>query len=279
MHYIHKRAAIRHALLILPAVALGVLAMVSGGVSSLLWGQQLAAWLLLSLLIMPLRRPAGRIPDIAWQVILCAVPALSLLGTDAGGAKRWLDLGVFNINATMLTLPALLVVLHRAKQPHIALLAAAFVLCLQPDLSQLTALILAALPVLWLHRKKLPLTIISIIVLCALEIRCVGIRVTPEPIAYCEGILDMLGGISPLLAAAGCAALAAVPVCLLYRAVRHRQSSFVSLAVYYAASMLFVLSGEYPVPFMGFGLSPIAGYCLAYVCTKGKTSESNEDTD
>ena len=30
--------------------------------------------------------------------------------------------------------------------------------------------------------------------------------------------------------------------------------------------LLFVLTGAYPVPFMGFGLSPIAGYYLAHAC-------------
>ena len=38
-------------------------------------------------------------------------------------------------------------------------------------------------------------------------------------------------------------------------------------SVLLAALLMFVLSGEYPVPFMGFGLSPIAGYYLVKICS------------
>ena len=56
----------------------------------------------------------------------------SLLGAGAGGAKRWVNLVVFNVNAAMLVLPALLVLLDGMRHVWLLLFASA-VLCIQPD--------------------------------------------------------------------------------------------------------------------------------------------------
>ena len=58
-------------------------------------------------------------------------------------------------------------------------------------------------------------------------------------------------------------ALAAVPAFWGWRFFRERKVWMLSLAVYQAVMILFGLSGQYPIPFMGFGLSPIVGYGLA----------------
>lgn len=261
------RELIFAALLILPSVALGVLAMLHGGVSPMLWGQQAAAWALLALAVWPLRRVIGRTSPAVGCVLLGAVLALSLLGEEVGGARRWLDLGIFQMNAAMLVLPALLVFATRLKYPHAVLLGTAVVLSFQPDLSQLTAFAAAAMLVVWKREKKPLWRGVCAALLIMLIVRCAYAPVGLEPVAHCEGILTMLGDVSAVALAAGLAALAAIPAIGVYGFVRSGKLHFLCLAVYYAASMLFGLFGEYPVPFMGFGLSPIAGYWLAYVCS------------
>lgn len=261
-----QRRLLGAAVLILPAVALGVIAMIVGGVSPMLWGQQIAAWALFALLAGLLRRVGVRIPETVGCVVLLAVLALSLMGESVGGARRWLDLGLFQVNAAMLVLPALLVLAMRLKYPHAVVLGAAVVLSVQPDLLQLTAFAAAAIPLLWVREKKPLWRGACVALLLALMVRCMYMPVTLEPVAYCEGILAMLGDISWLLMAAGVAALAVIPAMCAYGFSRSPKTHLLSLAIYYAVSMLFVLSGEYPAPFMGFGLSPIVGYWLAYVC-------------
>lgn len=257
---------IRCALLILPAIMLGVWAMIRNGVSPILWGQQIAAWLLFSLLSVPLRSAAKRISATACSILFLVALSATLLQPALGGVRRWLDLGILSVNAAMLVLPVLLSVLPRVKYPHPLLLAAAAVLALQPDLSQLTALCAAALPLLWLHRHKRLWTLGSLIALTALVLRCICTPTALEPVSYSENILVMLGSVSWRLQVIGCITLAAIPACFAFLFANRRQSHHLSLALYYAASMLFALTGEYPVPFMGFALSPIAGYFLAYIC-------------
>jgi hypothetical protein len=252
------------ALIILPAVVLGMVAMIVGGISSVLWGQQVIAFAVFALLGL-LRRAVRRIPSIVWISVLLAGLVSTLFFPAVGGAKRWLDLGLLNVNVAMLALPALLLLVSNMKRSHLFVLLVAAVLCLQPDLSQLAAFSLGVLPILWKWRKNVCWTIASLVLLMLFAIRCINTPVELESIAYCEGILRMVGEISPLLMIAGGIALALIPVYFIYRFSKTGSTVMLGLAIYYAVTILFSITGEYPVPFMGFGLSPIAGYFLAYL--------------
>ena len=254
-------------LLILPAVALGVLAMIHGGVSPALWGQQMAAWALLALTVRPLRRVAGRISDGVWSAALLLLLAASLFGQAVAGARRWVNLMVFHANAAQLVLPALIVLQCRGKWSYPVLLGAATVLSLQPDLSQLAALGAAVLVTAPSRSEKKLWKAGALVLLGLLVVFCLRTPIVIEQVAYCEGILGMLGDISWLLAAAGGVSLGLIPTFFGYRFCRQGDKQALALAAYYAVSMLFALSGAYPVPFMGFGLSPIAGYYLVCICT------------
>ena len=270
-----RRQGIVFALAILPAIALGVSAMVYTGVSPVLWGQQIAAYAVFAVCAVLLRRAARRVPDALLAAVLLAFLAVSLFGAGAGGAKRWVKLALFNVNAAQLVIPALLVMLFRMRKPEIPLLCAAAVLCVQPDFSQLAALTAAALPVLWGKRKALPALLYAALLL-VLAALCARIPVTIEPVPYCEGVLSLLGAQSPALFVSGAAALALIPGFWAYRFLKTKNCRMLSLAVYYTAVILFGLTGEYPVPFMGFGLSPVAGWWLAGLVMTADAGKSTE---
>ena len=83
------RKLLPSALLILPAVALGVMAMIQHGISPLLWGQQLAAWAALALLAQMLWRVC--ISSGFGSLLMLLVLAASLLGEEVGKAvAEWL---------------------------------------------------------------------------------------------------------------------------------------------------------------------------------------------
>ena len=259
-----RRASAFDAVIIFPAVVLGLIAMAAEGVSAALWLQQAAAFVIFTMLGL-ISRSVQRKHILIWVSVCAAALSATLFFPAVGGAKRWLDLGIFNVNAGMLLLPSLLVMISGLKCMYPALIFIAAVLCVQPDFSQLTAFSLGVLPVLWLRRNHVGWLMASLIFLGACLIRCAGIPVELEPAAYCEGILAMLHNLSPLMRVSGWLALALIPVCFLVRFFRRREAGELCLAIYYAVVILFSVTGEYPVPFMGFGLSPIAGYWLMRV--------------
>lgn len=249
---------------ILPAIALGILAMIADGVSPLLWGQQAVAFVVCALLGL-LRRSAQKVPCLVWTAVCLSALAVTLFFPAVGGVRRWLDLGIFNVNAGMLVLPALLVLLSGMRCAYPALLFGAAVLCFQPDFSQLTAFSLGALPVLWRKGKPAVWSAVSMVFLAACLLYCAGVPTALEPAAHSEGILALLSNLSPLMRVAGWLALALIPGYFVRRFLERGSSSALCLAIYYATVILFSLTGQYPVPFMGFGLSPIVGYYLAHL--------------
>lgn len=64
-------AVLHDALIILPAVVLGMIAMIIGGVSPVIWCQQAAAFAVFALLGL-LRRAVRRVPSIVWLLVLLA---------------------------------------------------------------------------------------------------------------------------------------------------------------------------------------------------------------
>lgn len=247
-----------------PAVLLGVGAMAYHGEPLMLWGQQAAALAVFAALAVLLRRVVKKVNFTVWSTILLLLLAATLLGTETGGAKRWVNLRVIHVNAALLVLPALLLLAGDMKRPWAALLFSGAVVCLQPDTSQMAALFAAALPILWKHRRNVLLSAVSLALLAAGVIKCLLTPVSLEPVLYCEGILSMLGGISPALQIVGWLALTLIPGFMAYAYMKKREPQLLSLLLYYSVTLLFTLQGTYPVPLMGFGVSPVAGYYLAY---------------
>ena len=270
-----KEAITKTALVILPAVLLGVFAMIAGHEPPVRWGLQIAAWLLFALAAWLLRRFAVRVPAYIWGILFLILQAATLFGHGADGVRRWLDLGMISINASMLVLPALLVVLCRMKTPYPFMICTAAVMCFQPDLSQLAAFCAGALPLVWRRGAKRIWQAGTTLCFCILAGICLFIPADIPPAPYSEGILTMLGNISAIWMAAGWAALLIIPLFFGYGYCKKKSLPLLCLAFYYLVTILFVLNGSYPVPFMGFGLSPIAGYWLAYAAGSSRSSSSS----
>lgn len=257
-----KRHICTHGLLALPAVTLGVLAMAANSIAAMLWCQQAVAFLLCGALSILFARKRRMLPKIILPLLLLILAA-ALMGPEAGGVKRWITLGPLSVHAAMLTLPLLMVILAESKAPWVPLVITGVILCLQPDLSQLAALTAAALPLLWRLRKQRMFSGVTLVLMAALLLKCCFMPTCLEPAAHSEGILRLLGSISPVLWIAGLISLLLIPAGLLYRFKKEEKLSLMCLAIYYAVTILFSLGGNYPVPLMGFGLSPVVGFWLA----------------
>ncbi len=262
--HFEKNTIVKPALIILPAVLSGVFAMIAGHEPPVRCGLQLAAWLIFALAAWLLRHFALQVPVYIWVVLLLILLAATLFGHGTEGVRRWLDLGVISINASMLVLPALIIILYRMKFPYPFIICAAAILCFQPDISQLTGFCAGTLPLIWQRDTNRKWKAGMLLCFCILAGICLFIPAEILPVPYSEGILTMLGNISELWLTIGWAVLLIIPLFFGYGYCKQKSRPLLSLAIYYMVTILFILTGRYPVPFMGFGLSPIAGYWLAY---------------
>jgi hypothetical protein len=84
-----------------------------------------------------------------------------------------------------------------------------------------------------------------------------------SPIPYVEGIVALARQSGPGWLAASIAALAVLPLPFFVSPSGRSSATARALGVYLSLCILAPLFGNFPVPLLGFGLSPIAGYFIA----------------
>jgi cell division protein FtsW (lipid II flippase) len=262
----------------LPALGLGVLVMQRSGVSPTIWGQQVVAGLVLLIVCAGMaiaRRPASQfrlrvLAIVAGAALLLLMATLAPSGVE--GVRRWVSLGPLQLHAAFVVLPILLIVLCAIVEreslgaatwvfPVVAGIAA-IVLVLQPDASQATAFAVAIGLILLQRRRANVSDWIGGGVLVGAAVLA-WLRPDPlEIVPHVEGIVGLAASLSAAWQVASIVALVLIPLPFISSALRHREQRLeaFSLAAYYGVVCVAPFAGPYPVPILGYGLSPILGY-------------------
>ncbi len=256
----------------LPALAVGVLVMRASGVPAMLWGQNVAAWVVGALLCAGLWRVRpSHGPGVLYAAGVLAACGLAATLLDPGmqGVHRWVQLGPVRLHAGAILLPLLLAAvagLERAgKRGASAVLATvvALVLFAQPDAAQTTAFAAAA-SVLLLPRTageaRLSIRLVPLLALAGAS----WLRSDPLlEVPHVEGIVGLAAELGTGWGAAALASLLLLPVPFL--AARREAGDRLALALgaYLSVTLLAAAVGSFPVPVLGYGASPILGYLAA----------------
>jgi hypothetical protein len=298
-----SRTSMRRLLLLsapLPALIIGVLVMQRSGVSSGIWGQQIAAGLTLTALcaavsLAPrLRRPLGfqGVEILALVVLLLLAATLAQPGLE--GVRRWVSVGPLQWHSAFVTLPVLLVLFGKILEAcpfrtgawsiPLATTVAATVLVLQPDPSQLTAFGVAVVVQLFVRRSRTSSDWVTAGVILPAAI-VAWTRPDPlAPVPYVEGIVGRAGTLGTVWVLASLLALALLSLPFIAHAVQLRSShggrTSLAVAVYFAIVSSMPLFGPYPVPILGYGISPMVGYfaVLGWLVLKSPANEPTRTT-
>lgn len=250
----------------------GVMAM--QGFPPSLWIQNVVAALLGSLAVVVSWRTSQRLSFDSRRMHIAGLIACDMLMItpflQAGieGVQRWLSVGPFNLHVAMIVLPISIELVYRVWSEGMVPLALGSValiassLSLQPDASQLTGFALAmavCVVVMRVRRGIGALTIGTLFVACAWSwLNLDGL----EPVVYTEGIVSMLGELSCALGAIGLLSVYVLPLALIVVAPPDRRSAIAPVVLYYWGITTSALLGTFPVPILGYGVSPILGYIV-----------------
>lgn len=253
-----------------PALVVGVLTMRMSDVPAVLWGQNLAAWAVGTLLCLGLWRTRsspgqGRWFDFAAVLTLAALAA-TLLAPGVDGVHRWVPLGPVRLHAAAVLLPLLLVAMHGLAQARgwwISTAVAAGVmllLLLQPDAAQAIAFAAGCLVLLLPPAGRDPLRLAAMLVLPVLA-GLAWLRRDPlAPVPYVEGIVELAAGLGAGWVVAAVVSLLVLPLPFFHAGRGTRNRVGLALGAYVAITVLAAFHGNFPVPVMGYGVSPILGY-------------------
>lgn len=206
-------------------------------------------------------------PDEAGARVVC-VAALLLMAAPLAfdgidGVQRWVALGPLQIQPAAITLP--LVVAYVAQErvqwaAVLALMAAGVIGALQPDGQVLQGIIAVALCLALLVRGGVFWwSAVGISTLLGLT-AAFGPPLAPVP--YVEEVLPRAFEANWLFGVAAAVGLAAVPLLMVTSSPR-RSATSLALAALWVGLIATCLSGAYPTPVLGYGLSWVVGFALS----------------
>lgn len=259
--------------LTIPSIAIGALAMYQNHVPFAIWGQNIGCLVLMSVIsLLMITRKFNNTGNRYNQLLLpAAIIALILTFANQGmeGVHRWISIGAVKLNVAMIVLPMILLELYQVLKIRGLTYAGvnAFIILLvlffQPDASQLTAF---AIPMMIMlsqntRSKKIRLLITGVSVLF-IALSWIRLDHLP-PVNYVEKILMMVADMGEIWFVLGIISLAILPAPFILLPPKNAVSVSRYIGCYYIVILLSTLFGNFPVPLMGYGISPIVGYYIS----------------
>lgn len=250
------------------AVTLGLVHMALAGAPTRYLGINACALLLgLALLALLGRTSAGgrRLTSAAILMMAGALLSTALLGHSVEGAARWVRLGGFSVQPSLILLPAMLVAFARCRSAiaTTGMIAAAVALAIQPDRA-MAGMLAVGLAVLAIGRRDR-------FVVTALGASIAGFAITLArsdtlmAVPFVDGILHSSFQVHPLAGAAvvGGSILLLVPAVIGWHRDPSNRASHAVFGALWLAAIVAAALGNYPTPIVGYGSSAIIGYALA----------------
>ena len=259
--------------LTIPSIAIGAFAMYQNHVPFAIWGQNIGCLVLMSVIsLLMITRKFNNTGNRYNQLLLpAAIIALILTFANQGmeGVHRWISIGAVKLNVAMIVLPMILLELYQVLKIRGLTYAGvnAFIILLvlffQPDASQLTAF---AIPMMIMlsqntRSKKIRLLITGVSVLF-IALSWIRLDHLP-PVNYVEKILIMVADMGGIWFVLGIISLAILPAPFIFLPPKNAVSVSRYIGCYYIVILLSTLFGNFPVPLMGYGISPIVGYYIS----------------
>ena len=253
-------------LMALVVVVVGLMAMsVAGAPRSLVLAQGGVG--LVALVLAAAGSRWGFRPGAAGARIVC-VAALLLMAAPLAfdgidGVQRWVALGPLQIQPAAIALPLVVAYVAQERVQWLAvpaLMAAGVIGALQPDGQVLQGIIAVALCMALLVRGGVFWW--SAVGLSTLLGLAAALGPSLDPVPYVEEVLPRAFEANWLLGVAAAVALAAVPLLILTSSLR-RSATSIALAALWAGLIATGLSGAYPTPVLGYGLSWVVGFALS----------------
>jgi len=212
-----------------------------------------------------------------WAVIAAAAAllmlAFTLLNPGVNSVRRWVSLGPVQLHAGFVALPVLIILagaIARSANPRaswiasVSIMIAAAVLVFQPDASQAIAFATAVLVVLVQRRSPSRIDWIAAAVCVGASGLALSRPYSLEAVPYVEGIVRLAASSGAAWLAAAIAALMLLPLPFVVHYVKYRDHhEALGLAAYFVIVCIASFAAPFPVPILGYGLSPLLGYIVA----------------
>jgi hypothetical protein len=258
-----------------PALIVGALIMRQHDVPSSRWGVNLLggaiAAAICSVFLARSSIPMSKRAATVTACFAAGALAATFAVTGSMGVHRWIQVGPLTMHVGAVCLPLFVMALGVLDAfggklrwgPMLLAMAVAVLLLLQPDAAQATAFAAAVFTLLLANKQRAGAAWVAALVIAALAGWTWTQRDPLSPVPYVEGIIGLARQSGPVWLVASIAALAVLPLPFFIGPSASHSAFGRALCVYWCVCILAPFFGHFPVPLVGFGLSPIVGYFVA----------------
>jgi hypothetical protein len=261
------------AVIAIPSIVIGVVAMYYNKVPAFIWTQNIAylviAGIISYVIVLSKFNNRGNKFYYCFMLVSILFIVLTFIGSGMEGVHRWVSIGIMKINASMIVLPIIIISSWKLLQIKplwftlVTTIAISIVLAIQPDASQLTGFTIPMMVMLVSNTDRKSLRIIIIGILSTLIILSWIFLDNLSAVAYVEGILYLLKNVGLMWFILGIISLIILPIPFILFSPKNLKLPSICLGLYFIIIILSTLFGNFPVPLMGYGVSPIIGYFIS----------------
>lgn len=257
----------------IPAVIIGVIAMIHSGVPVYIWIQNIASLVIgggISYIILSndIKIKKSFSP---YRITIVSIVLLisTFISSNVEGVHRWISIGGISLNIAMIVIPMTIIALERVLEIKgfitysIITIGIAILITMQPDASQLTGF---AIPMIIIMLCKCSKSIgrnIIIGLLFILIILSWMFLDSLQPVDYVEKILGLVTTMGYGWLVLGDISLLLLTIPFIFFPPRNYRLQSLCVGLYYIIILISTIFGNFPVPLMGYGASPIIGYFIA----------------
>jgi cell division protein FtsW (lipid II flippase) len=199
------------------------------------------------------------------------------------GVHRWISLGPIKFYVASIVLPIVIIKLWgglvngKQRVTIITTIIVSLLLLRQPDASQLTAFIIPMIILIWNNTRN---NIIRFSIAGALLIMAVVSWVYLDalpPVSYVEEILSLAANTGIIWFVLGVISLVILPLPFIIFPPKNSKLISRCIGIYFIIILISTQFGNFPIPLMGYGISPIIGYFIAITwLVKDKVKKKNQ---
>ena len=255
----------------LPALLIGMITMISYGVGFTIWIQNLFIWIVgVRFCYVVLTKTNLKLLDrspLSITSVLIIILIMPFWFNGIEGVHRWITFGPFHFYMASIILPMLIIYLWKLSKNKNILFSIGFIiliegiLIMQPDAGQLTAFACASTIILWRAIENSKGKYITLIILAIFVLASWMFLDHLAPVPYVEQIIFLVADMGSIFLLLGVVALLLLvyPFFIPWK----KDTLAMALGLYFLMTILVTFLGNFPMPIMGYGISPIIGYLIA----------------
>lgn len=257
----------------MPSITIGAIAMFYNKIPSFIWAQNMIFLALGGCISFLGVSSKFNMRKSKFYGIPILIPLLLIILTfvnpGISGVHRWLSIGIIKFNVSMIIIPILIIELWKLSQIKslsftiVTTIIISILLLIQPDASNLTGF---AIPMIIMLCGKIDKKIHRLLMAGILSIFIILTWVFLDslpPVTYVEGILNLLANMGLIWLVLGLLSLIILPVPFILFPPKNFKLPSICVGLYFIIILISTLYGNFPVPLMGYGISPIIGYLIS----------------